>query len=340
MPKRRKDKHLPPCVYLKHGAYWYVKKNKWTRLGTTLHEAMGAYSAMIAQPGEGMVELIDKVLADIKPRPGATRVQIAQNTYEQYVTCSRHLKQRLRDFAPRQVEPRDVAAIKRDMQDTPNMFNRCLSFLGAVFDKAIEWQLVPSNPCSQIKRLPERKRDRYITDEEWKAIYDHADTRLQVIMDLLYLTGQRVEDVLHIHHADLDEHGIRFRPMKTENSTGAKILVRWTPDLTQAVARAKSLRGNVRSLTLLSGRGGKAPNYRTVNTQWAKACRLAGVSNAQMRDIRAKALTDAQEQGHNPTDLAAHSSPQMTARYLRRHTTKLVSGPSRIQGGSSASDSD
>lgn len=54
---------------------------------------------------------------------------------------------------------------------------------------------------------------------------------------------------------------------------------------------------------------------------------MAGVEDAQLRDLRAMALTEAEEQGLNPTALAAHSSPAMTARYLRRKRVTKVDGP-------------
>ena len=32
MRPRKKDRHLPSCVFLKSGSYYYVKRNKWERL--------------------------------------------------------------------------------------------------------------------------------------------------------------------------------------------------------------------------------------------------------------------------------------------------------------------
>lgn len=321
MPRPRKsNRHLPPCVYERHGAFWHVKRGKWTRLGATLGEALEAYSTLVVEPKGSMGELIDRVLAHIRP-------DLDVDSYRAYKGAAKHLKRRLVEFTPQQVQSRHVAAIKVDMKATPNMANRALSLLRQVFALAVEWQLVDSNPCIGVKRLPEKQRDRYITDEEYLAIYAQAGDRLQIIMDLCYLTAQRVNDVLTIPVRDLTDDGIEFEPSKTKRSTAAKLLVPWTPDLEAAVARAKTLRGNVRSLTLLSGRSGRAPDYRTVALQWEKACRAAGVEDAQLRDLRAKSLTDAEEQGHDPTALAAHSSPQMTRRYLRRRKRTRVSGP-------------
>jgi hypothetical protein len=145
------------------------------------------------------------------------------------------------------------------------------------------------------------------------------------------LTGQRIDDVLKLHTRQLTAEGIVFTPRKTRNSTGATICVRWTPELKVAVARAIELQGPVRSLWVLGSRSRKAPDYRTVALQFTKAAEAAGVEDARPNDQRAKALTDANRQGHNATALAAHADPQMTQRYLRLFETVLVDGPTRAR---------
>lgn len=318
---RKKDRHLPPCVYQRHGAYWYVKGGKWTRLGGNLREALEAYAGIACDPGGGMPALIDKVLGVIKGK-------VSPGTYRQYAGAAKHLKSRLAEFRPHEVQSRHVAAIKLDMDTTPNTANRCVSFLRVVFGYALEWQLVASNPCVGIRRFDENKRGRYISDAEFLAVYAKAGPRLQIIMDLLYMTGQRVSDVLRIRRADLKPEGIEFTPEKTRRKTGKKLIVQWTPALQAVVDRAKAMNGGIVSLTLLRNRKGKAPDYSSVALQWREACEAAGVEDFQMRDLRAKSLTDAERQGLNPTGLAAHASPAMTQRYIRRRQVPVLAGPS------------
>ena len=98
------------------------------------------------------------------------------------------------------------------------------------------------NPCVwAANRRCEAWRDRLVTPAEFEAIREKAVPQMQVIMDLLRLTGQRVSDVLKLRVSDLGDEGIFFRQRKT----GARLIVRWTLDLRAAVERAKTLRGNV-----------------------------------------------------------------------------------------------
>jgi integrase len=314
---RKKDRHLPPCVYFKHGRFWYVKGGKWNDLGTDMAQALADYANRITVPKGGMAELIEKVYSHHAPK-------VAPATRAQYRIAAESLKRAFAEFAPEQVKAKHVAALKLAGADTPNMTNRKLSFLRLVFGYAVEWQLVDTNPCIGIKRHEEAKRERYLTDEEFFAIRDAAGPRLQVILDLLYLTGQRITDVLRIRKGDITERGIMFKQQKT----GAKLCVLWTPEMRAAVDRAKTLYGNVTALTLLHGRTGKAPDYRTVLMQWHKAREAAGIADATPHDLRAKSGTDTKHQGNDAQALLGHTSPAMTERYIRLRETPEVTGPS------------
>jgi len=150
-------------------------------------------------------------------------------------------------------------------------------------------------------------------------------------MDLLYLTGQRVGDVLKLKRADLLEKGIAFKQEKT----GAQLVVRWKPELRAAVEAAKALSGNVVSPYLFRtrARGGQPPSYGVTKDQWNEAVKSAGVSDAHIHDIRAKALTDAKRQGKDPTALAGHTTATMTDRYIRLREVPEVEGPAFTQTG-------
>jgi integrase len=264
-----------------------------------------------------MDSLIDDALAFINR-------DLAKNTVTQYKTAAAKLKHMLAEFTPQSVTMRAVVDVRRKLAGTPNMANRCISLLRQIFDYGLEQQLIDTNPVVGVKRLAERKRDRLISKTEYDAIYAHAGPRLQVLMDLWYLTGQRVGDVLTIRYADLLDEGIRFSQQKTD----AKLIVRWTPELRAVVKRASELHGNVKAMTLLHTRRGKAPDYGTVKWQWDKARTAAGVLDVQLRDLRAMSGTAARRQGKNPTELLGHKSPAMTERYLRDREIPQVDGPS------------
>jgi integrase len=316
MRPRKTDRHLPQCVYFKHGSYWYVKAGKWTSLGPDLSAALSDYADKVAAPAGGVAKAINDALPAILSGR-------ADNTREQYEAAAEVLKRKLAEFAPHQVKQKHIAAIKRSMRETPNMANRVLSVARLLFNEMVEAQLIESNPAVGVKRYPEPKRKRLISDSEWLAIHTKAGPRLQVIMELQYLTGQRIGDVLAIRRNQLTEDGIVFQQEKTD----ARLLVRWTPELRATVERAKKL-NRTPALTLLRGKYGRAPDYRSVALQWTKACKAAGVEDARPNDGRAKSATSAKRQGKNAQALLGHTSATMTERYLRERDTPEVDGPS------------
>lgn len=319
MRPRKKDRHLPACMYFKHGAYYLVKNGKWLRLAEDYQEALLAYAKKTAATSQGgMPALIDKALAHhIKVK------KLAANTVTQYEASAERLKDIFAEFEPRDVMPKHVAAVKMDLAGTPNMCNRILSLLRVVFGYALEWQMVDSNPCVGIRRHEEDKRDRYITDTEFAALLDAASAYIRCILEMAYLTGQRISDVLAIRLADISEDGVAF----TQQKTGAKLIVAMTPDLEEVIGKAKALPRKVRTLTLFCSRTGKPVSYDTVKMAFREIREKSGIKDVTIHDIRAKSLTDADREGKNAQTLGGHSDPKMTARYLRGRLPKIAQAP-------------
>lgn len=319
--RRKKNTHLPPCVYLVHGGYWYVKRGQWTHLApeADLAGALEKYAGIVqVTTGEGLKKLIDDTM------PLICRGK-AKNTAAQYKIAARKLTIALQRFSdPRQVQGKHLAAIKKAMASKPNMANRVLTVARLLFSAWLEDQLVDNNPAIGIKRHHEEHRERLPAQGEYDAVYAEAGPRLQVIMELLRYGGQRTGNTLRIRESDILEEGIRF----LKHKTSPPLIVKWVPGLVAAVARARALHGLVRSMFLLpSKKHGKAPDYRSVRYQWEKACEAAKVEDLHLHDLRAMSATRAEEEGKDPTKLLAHSSPQQTRRYLRGRKPKLVEGP-------------
>jgi integrase len=218
MRPRKTNKHLPPCVYIKHGAYYYVKAGRWHPLGRDLREALLTYARLASAQSSGMAKLIEDAYPVICEG-------LADSTKRQYRIAADKLKPVLIEFAPEQVTPRDVAAIRQHFSDHPAMANRILSFLRSVFNFALDRGMVESNPCIGVKRNKEKARDRYLTDAEYLAIRNASPADLQPIIDMAYLTGQRIGDVLAIRLSDITPEGIEFRTQKTHT----RLLVQMTP---------------------------------------------------------------------------------------------------------------
>lgn len=317
MRPRKKDRHLPACMYQKHGAYYLVRKGKWERLDSDYQAALLAYAKKTSSSSlGGMPDLIDRAMAQHCKK-------LSANTVKQYSAAAERLKEIFAEFEPRQVLPRHVAAVKMQLADTPNMCNRILSFLRVVFGYALEWQEVDSNPCAGIKRHEEARRDRYITDGELHALLAASSPYIRGILEMCYLTGQRIGDVLAIRLADISPEGVTF----TQQKTGSKLIVGMTPDMQAVIDRAKSLPRKVRGMTLFCSRAGKPVSYFSVRDAFRALRDATGIDGVTIHDIRAKSLTDADREGKSAQTLGGHTDARMTARYLRGRLPKLAEAP-------------
>lgn len=324
MRPRKRNRHLPACVYHKHGAYYYVRRGKWIRLGTSLSDALARYSRLVTSEGGDMVALMNHTLED-------ARTRCSKNTMEQYELAGRYLREALVEFAVDEVKPKHVHAIMEHWRDRPNMANRIRTLLMQAFTSAVQRGLRESNPVRDIPRYSEKQRRRYITDDEWRAIYAQASPALQCLMEIAYYTGQRISDVLAIRLSDLTDEGIYFEQRKT----GQRLLVRYTPELRAAVYRARSLHRTT-PMYLLGQRHGRQRSYTSVRDLLRRAAHKAGVEDVGWHDIRAKSISDAKRQGLNAQALAGHTTEAQTVRYLRSKETPVVDGPGSFRQDSDA----
>lgn len=335
--KRRSNPHnLPPGMHIKHGAFYRVRKNVWTRLGS-LDERTEAFEEYARLTGPkrvgGMVDLIHRVFKMVSTTPSAkTGEMLAANTVQSYEQARDRLLKVFAEFDPQQIRSKHIVALRNGDAAKPGAARRNQIFLKIVLDVAVEEELIEYNPAIGVRKAKTKSRKRYINDAEFVSIYQIAGPRLKVIMKLCYLTAQRIGNVLRIRFEDLGEEGITFGKHKTSQP----LIVKWNPSLREAVEEAKALlvSGNISLIQkgpLLRGeRAGKrhrAPAYDTIREQWDKACEAAKVENATLHDLRAKGATDAQKQGFDPQALLDHADKRTTDIYLRDPEMPRVQGP-------------
>ncbi|WP_298016840.1 tyrosine-type recombinase/integrase [uncultured Castellaniella sp.] len=319
MRPRKKDRHLPACVYQRHGAFYYVHKGKWTRLGDDLHTALLEYAGIVAVPENGFPALVDKAL------PNITR-DVSASTARIYRRCAGILKETFAEFRPEQVTHGAIVQMQDMWRERAATGNHLLTTLKLIFQWAMDREIVLANPTLSVKRLPAGQRDRLITWREYQAIYAKAPDWIQVIMDICYLTGQRIGDVLKIEYGHLQDDGIFFEQEKT----GKKLVVAWTPELRAVVERARRLKYSIKSARyLLSGRAGTKRERQNVWRHFKDATRAAGIDDVTLHDLRAMSGTEADREGKNATELLGHTDAHTTRIYLRDKAPKTVSGPSK-----------
>lgn len=326
MPKYRHCPHgnrLHVRMHYKHGAYWYVYQGKWDKLGKSYQVAMQSYAAWIA-PSGGMAKLVDDTYQYWERR--VDKGLLAPRSLKQYKTVRERITTAFEDFSPEQVKPSHIGQfIDFYLEDSPSQGNIALIVLRAAFTRGVRHGLCDMNPAREIKREEIPKRSRHLTDDEFRAIRQALPVWCQVVMDMCYLTAQRIGDVLDIKQADITEEGIYFQQQKTKK----RLLIETSPELEALVVEARGL-SKVAGVYLFTKKPATHRSYSSVLEHFQAACKAARVENARIHDIRAKALTDADAEGMDAQKLGGHSTRAQTENYLRLLRTDRAKSPSKV----------
>lgn len=321
---------LPKRVHQKHGAYYYVAQNKWTRLSRVADGTPALYRALAelhAQdvPDGTMAMLIARWLKDVSSN--RSRKTQANDAY-----MCREIGTAFEEFRADEVTPPVVAEFLKRFKDRPRTHNGYRAQIRELMRFAIElgWRDPGTNPVDSLRTITIPPRNRYITDSELRrikvaAMYgdDGQPTRagpmLCALVDMAYLTGQRISDLLKMEWSELGQTGILFQPSKVANVTAPKILIEWTPKLQDVVRRLKGFKKRHLRFVFVT-QDGQPYTYSGASTAWKRAVKRAGILDVHFHDLRAKAMTDKEEREgmRAARTMGGHSTEAQTATYVRQ----------------------
>lgn len=321
--KRQSRFDLPPRMHEKSGTYYYVtndKPRKWISLGKDLARAKVKWATIeneSTQP-DSVSRLIDEWLD--MPHEG-----MADSTLRVYRSVAKQLKAFFQDSPIQMIGAVEVAAWL-DNHDSSHQANMGKAVLSNVMDLAVRRGRIPINPARQLKRNKVKGRKRYITDEEFIRIREHAKPVLRAAMDISYVTGARISDVLSIKLSAWSQEGLTVRQIKT----GKLQLFSRTPALENVINAAKKIPRPVRGIYLLCTTKGQKYSTSTLRDWWLEAVEASGVKDVHFHDIRGKSATDAKRDGQDYQALLGHSTKAMSDAYIKIEEAQAVQPRTRV----------
>lgn len=204
----------------------------------------------------------------------------------------------------------------------PVQANREKAFLSRVYGWAYERGMVAGNPCKGVRQFKEEERERYITDEEYGALFSVAPVVVQVAMEIAYLCLARQGDVLALQKSQLLDAGIFIR----QGKTAAKQIKAWSDRLTAAIELAKSLplKDGVSSVYVLHQQNGARYTRDGFNSRWQQARDEAQkkfphlIFDFTFHDLKAKGVSDLEGSLQEKQQISGHKTITQTARYDRK----------------------
>lgn len=320
---------LPKRVHEKHGAFYYVAQNKWTKL-CRVDEGMPAlYRALADLHAKDVADgTMPMLIARWQREVSSNR---SRKTQDNDTYLCRTIGEAFVEFRAAEVTPPVVAEFLKGFRSKPRTYNAYRAQIRELMRFAIElgWREPGTNPVDSLRTITIPPRNRYITDSELRrikvaAMYgdDGKRTRsgpmLCALLDMAYLTGQRISDLLGMEWAEIGRDGILFQPSKVAGRTAAKILIAWTPKLEDVVRRLKSFKKRHIRFVFVT-QDGQPYTYSGASTAWKRAVKRAGVPDVHFHDLRAKAMTDKEDrEGMKAArTMGGHSTEAQTATYVR-----------------------
>lgn len=320
---RERNKHLPKYVTVINGSYWYrpdentnIKLAREGDLPTMYKKYAELLVEVPAGPITTMNDLFDRYIADIVPK-------MAERTQKDYTWIIGKLREVFGHMKPNDILPRDIGLFL-DVKKGKQSRNRMVAVLSAVFTKAVgRWYVADRNPCMGVERNDSQKRTRYVSDEEFKAVYSIMLPRQQIAMDLALLTGQRQGDLLKLTWENVREDGIYFQ----QGKTGKRLLVEYSPELRAVLERARKLLPEIPRKYVLRRRQGLPYTSQGFKAIWIRYMRKAVekgliAEKFTFHDLRAKSVSDTLNI-QEAFERAGHTSMAMTRGVYDRGTRKV-----------------
>ncbi len=318
--RRTINQGMPPGLHMKGERYYHVTTTtprKWTALGKNRARALLEWARIEGTEPDPAVRTFDVIAQRYERELMPTK---APRTQQDNLIELDRLRAVFGRMLIESIKPHHVRGyLDKRGQTAKARANREKALLSHVFNKAREWGYTDApNPCQGVKGFTEAGRDRYVTDDEFKAVRDQADPTVRDAMDLALLTGQRPADVLKILRADIRDGALFI----AQNKTGAKRAIDVVGELADVLKRITSRPRVRQSAYLLQDDDGKPLSLLALRGRFDKARKAAGVS-FQFRDIRAKTASDTGDLGHSQR-LLGHKNRDMTEHYVRERIGQRV----------------
>lgn len=321
MGRRRQSNFDDPPRFHRKGSVWYhvsgTLPRVWTKLSSDRAEALRLWAQREGVREDDSTRLFSVVARRYVREVFMTKAPETRRKNERELQNLLHVFGHMPIDAIEPMHVRQYLDIRGEAAKV--RANREKALLSHVYNKAREWGYTSAiNPCQGVKGFRETGRSRYVTDEEFSLVRQHAHPVLEDAMDLALLTGQRPADVLKLKRSDIRDGALWI----VQNKTGTRLGIEITGELAAVIARINERARSAISDFLIQHENGQPLSLSSLRLRFDQACALAKV-RFQFRDIRAKAATDTGDLAHSQK-LLAHKSRVMTEHYVKARMGERV----------------
>ena len=303
--------HKGRAFYLVEGT---GSRRRWLKLADDYTEALVEYSKRMPMPGRGttFAELARQYQLAEFPK-------LAPATQASYALALENLLKAFGDAPVRQIRAVDVGRYM-DLRSSRHSANREKAVLSKILELGIRWGWCEENVARKISYHSYERRRRIISKAEWKKIQlaAHGDL-VPVFMDLAFVTGLRVGDVLGLRWNQVTDEGIHVLQSKNH----VEGIYELTDTLAAILERARRLRGRKATVTkfrpetpIIHTRKLQPYTYYGFRSIWRSTVERAKLQDIHIHDIRRTSITAAKASGIRPIDFSLHRTEKEANAYV------------------------
>ncbi|EBS7632287.1 tyrosine-type recombinase/integrase [Salmonella enterica] len=321
--RKKEDSWMPPRVYRGRSAFEFKPKGGGTiRLcdsSATQAQVWTAYEALLNDRKDDN-SLAGLVEAFFRSPDFSDLAVDTRNDYRKY---SVKVLSVFGKMLPDAIKPEHIRKYldKRGLR-SKTQANREKAFLSRVYRWAFERGMVKGNPTKGVRQFKEVARERYITDEEYAALYSVSPVVVQVAMELAYLCCTRQKDVLEMKKSQFVSDGIMIKQSKTH----VPQIKAWSDRLDAAIQLAKTLplKPGMSSIYVIHQQSGAGYTRDGFNSRWRQSKELAKSTFPNLNfdftfhDLKAKGVSDLKGNIYEKQAITGHKTVTQTARYDRK----------------------
>src|SRR5688500_3508755 len=141
--------------------------------------------------------------------------ELAPRTQADYRKHLKHLRRWFGERIASELKPRDFQDFI-EVKKGRFVRNKQLAVLSAAFTLAVQRRYwIDRNVIRDVWRRPSKPRDRLVTDVEFASMHSAAPLRVQLMMELALITGQRQSDLLTMRWESIKDGAWHIQQGKT-----------------------------------------------------------------------------------------------------------------------------
>ena len=253
------------------------------------------------------------------------------------LVVEKHILPRLGKRAAQAVGHREVTELHHALRATPVMANQVVDLLSRIYNLAEDQDQIPemSNPCRLVAKNRERKRERFLTEEEFRRlgrVLDEAETCKGVsahavaAIRLLLLTGCRKGEILNLRWDEVD---LAARELNLPDTKTGPRTISLSPEAGRVLSAIPRVDGNPH---VIPGKIRGRP-MRNLNDPWEIVCERAGLDDMRLHDCRHSYASRALALGESLPmigRLLGHTQVETTARYAHLAQDSVKESAERV----------